>query len=276
MDVLSELTLNQQVLLWIKAILILVVGLLLVRLIANALYRAVDGFMGIAAAMTLKRIVIYLLSAVVVLSTLYQLGFDLAVLLGAAGILSVALGFASQTSASNLVSGLFMVLEKSFAIGDVIQVGGTMGEVLSIDLLSVKVRTFDNLFVRIPNESLIKTEIKNLSRFPIRRYDMQVGVAYKEDLKRVSDLLIEVADAYEHSLDHPRPLIIFQGFGESSMDLQFSIWTTRENYLKVRNEMPARVKEAFDDAGIEIPFPHRTLYTGVETAPFPIRTEQSG
>lgn len=276
MEALTELSLNQQVLLWIKAILILVVGLLLVRLVANALYRAVDGFMGIAAAMTLKRIVIYLLSAVVVLSTLYQLGFDLAVLLGAAGILSVALGFASQTSASNLVSGLFMVLEKSFAIGDVIQVGGTMGEVLSIDLLSVKVRTFDNLFVRIPNESLIKTEIKNLSRFPIRRYDMQVGVAYKEDLKRVSDLLIDVADAYEHSLDHPRPLIIFQGFGESSMDLQFSIWTTRENYLKVRNEMPARVKEAFDDAGIEIPFPHRTLYTGVETTPFPIRTEQSG
>jgi small-conductance mechanosensitive channel len=57
------------------------------------------------------------------------------------------------------------------------------------------------------------------------------------------------------------------------MDLQFSIWTTRENYLTVRNEMPARVKEAFDAAGIEIPFPHRTLYTGSETTPFPIRTE---
>ena len=275
MDALAELTLNQQVLLWVKAMLILVVGLLLVRLIANALYRAVDGFMGVAAAATLKRIVIYLLSAVVVLSTLYQLGFDLGILLGAAGILSVALGFASQTSASNLVSGLFMVLEKSFAIGDIIQVGGTTGEVLSIDLLSVKVRTFDNLFVRIPNESLIKTEIKNLSRFPIRRYDMQVGVAYKEDLKKVSDLLIEVADAYEHCLDHPRPLIIFQGFGESSMDLQFSIWTARENYLNVRNEMPARVKDAIDIAGIEIPFPHRTLYTGVETTPFPIRTEKT-
>lgn len=273
MDALTELSVNQQVLLWAKAMLILVVGLLLVRLIANALFRAVDGFMGVAAAATLKRIVIYLLSAVVVLSTLYQLGFDLGVLLGAAGILSVALGFASQTSASNLVSGLFLVLEKPFAIGDLIQVGGTTGEVLSIDLLSVKVRTFDNLFVRIPNESLIKTEIKNLSRFPIRRYDLQVGVAYREDLKKVSDLLIKVADGYEHSLDHPRPLIIFQGFGESSMDLQFSIWTTRENYLTVRNEMPARVKEAFDAAGIEIPFPHRTLYTGSETTPFPIRTE---
>ena len=273
MDAVTELTLNQQIILWTKAIVILLAGLLLARLIANALFRAVDGFMGVAAAATLKRIVLYGLSAIVVLSTMHQLGFSLGVLLGAAGILSVALGFASQTSASNLVSGMFLVLEKPFAVGDVIRVGGTTGEVLSIDLLSVKVRTFDNLFVRIPNESLIKTEITNLSRFPIRRYDMQVGVAYKEDLAQVHELLIEVADAYEYCLDHPRPLIIFQGFGESSMDLQFSVWTTKENYLRVRNELPPRVKQAFDDAGIEIPFPHRTVYTGAETAPFPIRSE---
>jgi small-conductance mechanosensitive channel len=273
MDAATELTLNQQILLGTKAIVILFIGLLLARLIANALFRAVDGFMGVAAAATLRRIVLYGLSAIVVLSTMHQLGFNLGVLLGAAGILSVALGFASQTSASNLVSGMFLVLEKPFAVGDIIRVGGTIGEVLSIDLLSVKVRTFDNLFVRIPNESLIKAEITNLSRFPIRRYDMQVGVAYKEDLEQVHELLIEVADAYEYCLDHPRPLIIFQGFGESSMDLQFSVWTTKENYLRVRNELPPRVKEAFDDAGIEIPFPHRTVYTGAETAPFPIRSE---
>lgn len=275
MDHLSDLTLNQQLLLWIKGAVILAGGILVARLVSNALFRAVDGFMGIAAAMTIRRITLYGLSGIVVLSTLYQLGFNLNVLLGAAGILSVALGFASQTSASNLVSGLFLVIEKPFKIGEVIRVGTTTGEVLSIDLLSVKVRTFDNLFVRIPNESLIKAEITNLSRFPIRRYDMQVGVAYKEDLERVHALLIDVADAYDLSLDHPRPLIIFQGFGESSMDLQFSVWATRENYLRVRNELPARVKKAFDEAGIEIPFPHRTLYTGSETTPFPIWSSAS-
>ncbi len=273
MDVLTDLSVNQQILVWIKAVLILLGGLLFVRLIANALFRAIDGIMEVTAARTLKRIVVWGLSAVVVLASLHQLGFNLGVLLGAAGVLSVALGFASQTSASNLVSGLFLVLEKSFGIGDVIRVGGTTGEVLSIDLLSVKLRTFDNLFVRIPNETLIKTEITNFSRFPIRRYDLKVGIAYKEDLERVHDLLIEVADAYQFSLDHPRPLVIFQGFGESSIDLQFSIWTASSNYLQTRNEMPARVKQAFDEAGIEIPFPHRTLYTGSETTAFPVQLE---
>ncbi len=273
MDVLTDLSVNQQILVWIKAVLILLGGLLFVRLIANALFRAIDGIMEVTAARTLKRIVVWGLSAVVVLASLHQLGFNLGVLLGAAGVLSVALGFASQTSASNLVSGLFLVLEKSFGIGDMIRVGGTTGEVLSIDLLSVKLRTFDNLFVRIPNETLIKTEITNFSRFPIRRYDLKVGIAYKEDLERVHDLLIEVADAYQFSLDHPRPLVIFQGFGESSIDLQFSIWTASSNYLQTRNEMPARVKQAFDEAGIEIPFPHRTLYTGSETTAFPVQLE---
>lgn len=273
MDTITQFAAGLPLMNWGKALLILAGGLLIARLLANALYRAVDSFMGVAAATTLKRMVGYGLSAIVVLATLHQLGFNLGILLGAAGILSVALGFASQTSASNLVSGLFLVLEKPFAIGDNIRVGGTTGEVLSIDLLSVKLRTFDNLFVRIPNETLVKAEITNLSRFPIRRYDLQVGVAYKEDLERVHELLIDVADGYEYCLDHPRPLIIFQAFGDSSVNLQFSIWTLAGNYLQIRNEMPARVKKAFDDAGIEIPFPHRTLYTGSETAPFPVSSE---
>jgi len=103
-------------------------------------------------------------------------------LLGAAGILTVAPGFASQTSASNLVSGLFMIAEHPFGVGDTIRLGSIAGEVPSIDLLSVNLRTPDNLYVRIPNETMIKSEITNLTRFPIRRLDLEIGVAYKENL----------------------------------------------------------------------------------------------
>ena len=122
-------------------------------------------------------------------SALRELGFDLSVVLGAAGILSVAIGFASQTSTSNLISGLFLMLERPFSIGDVIKVDSTTGEVISIDLLSVKIRTFDNLFVRSPNESMIKTQVTTLTKFPIRRADLQVGIAFKEDIERVKEIL---------------------------------------------------------------------------------------
>ncbi|MFT6270035.1 MAG: small-conductance mechanosensitive channel [Alphaproteobacteria bacterium] len=122
-----------------------------------------------------------------------ELGFDLSVVLGAAGIFSVAIGFASQTSASNLISGLFLMMERPFSVGDIIRVESTTGEVISIDLLSVKIRTFDNLFVRIPNESRIKTQVTTLTRFPIRRADLQIGIAYKEDIERVKEILNNVA-----------------------------------------------------------------------------------
>ena len=170
-----------------------------------------------------------------------------------------------------MISGLFLVAEEPFGIGDIIRLGERTGEVLSIDLLSVKLRTFDNLYVRIPNETLIKSEIVNLTRFPIRRLDLQLGVAYKEDIALVRDVLIEVADAYPLCLDEPRPLVIFQGFGNSSLDLQFSIWARRENYLELKSKLPERIKNAFDEHGIEIPFPHVSVYTGSETQPFPVQ-----
>jgi small-conductance mechanosensitive channel len=209
--------------------------------------------------------------ALFVASALRELGFSLGVLLGAAGVLSVAIGFASQTSASNLISGLFLIGERPFGAGDVIKVGDTTGEVLSVDLLSVKLRTFDNLFVRIPNETLIKSEVTTLTRFPIRRFDLMVGVAYKEDIERVRAVLMEVAERNALCLDEPKPLFIFNGFGDSSLNIQFSVWAKRENFLDLRNSMQIEIKKAFDAEDIEIPFPHVTLYTGSVTDPFPVR-----
>lgn len=262
---------TETVLQWLRAGATLIVGLLVARLIATGVYRLTHSAMGISTAATLRRVVFYLGALLVAVGVLHQLGLDLGVLLGAAGILSVAIGFASQTSASNLVSGIFLVAERPFGIGDVIRVGTTTGEVLSIDLLSVKLRTFDNLYVRVPNESLIKSEITNLTRFPIRRLDLKIGIAYKEDIGKVRDILTEVADGYPLCLDQPRPLVIFLGFGESSLDLQFSVWARSEDFLEMRNILPEAIKRGFDDAGIEIPFPHRSLYAGSETEPFPVR-----
>lgn len=208
----------------------------------------------------------------ILVTVLTELGFSLAPLLGAAGIVGIALGFASQTSVSNVISGFFLMGEEPFVVGDIIEVGSTRGYVLSIDMMSVKLRTFDNRFVRIPNESLIKTEVINVTRFPIRRVDMQIGVAYKEDLEVVREVLLQVARDNPLCLMEPEPLFVFQGFGDSSVNYLFGVWGTRENWLTLRTSMYEEVKAAFDARGIEIPFPHRTLYVGAATDPFPIRS----
>ena len=246
-------------------------GLVLGRVAGNALVRMAVGSEDAHRAMVVRRVTFYGIAGLFAASALSELGVDLSILLGAAGILTVALGFASQTSASNVISGLFLLGEGPFVVGDIIRVNGTTGEVLSVDLLSVKLRTFDNLFVRIPNETIIKSEITNLRRFPIRRVDLQVGVAYKEDLRTVREVLMDVADRNPLCLEEPQPLIIFRGYGDSSINHQFSVWATTENYLELRNSIPLEIKEAFDEHGIEIPFPHRTLYTGAETEPFPVQ-----
>ena len=259
----------------LRALALGAVGLFAGRLLGRFLYRITRPGMGEHGAVTLRRLAFYGVAVITAMAVMRELGFSLSVLLGAAGILTVALGFASQTSASNLVSGIFLVAESPFRIGDVITVGSLTGEVLSIDLLSVKLRTYNNLYVRVPNETLIKSEITNLTRFPIRRLDLKLGVAYKEQIGRVRDLLIDTADDNPLCLDHPRPLVIFQGFGDSSLDLQFSVWAKRENFLEVLNSLPEAIKQTFDDNGIEIPFPHRSLYTGSVTDPFPVTLVES-
>ena len=115
------------------------------------------------------------------------------------------------------------------------------------------------------------TKFWTLTKFPIRRLDLDINVAYKEDINRIRDILINVADNNPLSLEEPRPLFVFQGFGESAQRIQFSVWVMKENYLLLMNSIREEIKEAFDEAGIEIPFPHRTLYAGSMTEPFPVR-----
>ncbi|AFT66679.1 MAG: small-conductance mechanosensitive channel [Cycloclasticus pugetii] len=255
----------------VRALIFFIVGIILSRAANNVVTRWSTHKLDAHKQLLVARVASYLVLLMFFFMGLKALGFDLGVLIGAAGIISVAIGFASQTSASNIISGLFLVSERPFSIGDMVRVGSTIGEVISIDLLSVKLRTFDNLFVRIPNETLIKSEVTTLTRFPIRRIDLAIGVAYKESIKHVRKVMERVADANPICLDEPKPTFIFKGFGDSSLDMQFSVWVKRENFSELKNAIYEEIKEAFDAEGIEIPFPHQSIYAGSVTEPFPIR-----
>jgi small-conductance mechanosensitive channel len=104
--------------------------------------------------------------------------------------------------------------------------------------------------------------------------DIPVGVAYREDIGRVRSLLLELAAQNPNILMEPEPIVIFQGYGSSSIDFTFAVWAKRESFLAVKNEITEEVKRRFDDEGVEIPFPHLSVYTGSVTDPFPIRVVQ--
>ncbi len=260
----------------VRAALLLVAGLPLAWAVAHWARAYATGIGKPQKGLVAGKIIFWPMVLIILISVLNELGFSLAPIMGAAGILGIALGFASQTSVSNIISGFFLLAEEPFKVGDVIDVDGIVGTVLTIDTLSVKIRTFDNKMVRIPNETLVKSRFTNITRFPIRRVDIPVGVAYKEDIGRVRRVLLEVAEHNPLVLMEPEPIVIFDGYADSSINFKFAVWAKRESFLDVRNGVTEDLTERLDAEGIEIPFPHRTLYTGAVTDPFPIRIVPEG
>lgn len=254
----------------VRALVVAAVGIPLVALLSRLLSRILRLRLGQQGGDLLARVARYAGFLLVTVTVLQQFGFNLGAVLGAAGIAGVAIGFASQTSLSNLISGLFIVGERPFEKGDLIEVGGLTGTVEEIGLMALTLRTPDNRSVRVPNETLVKTNVVTVTRYPIRRVDLTVGLAYDEAIDRVMRVLREAAEAHAAVLDEPESVIIFNGFGESSLNFMIGAWTTKEDVMKVKNELPLRIKEAFDREGIEMPFPHRVLAGGKAMRPIPV------
>jgi len=269
-SVLDELVTNISALSLLRALVYLVVGALLARLASRLAHKYFQRKPNRQLEMLVRRGIFYVILGAFTIAALGELGFDTTILVAFAGILAIALGFASQTSISNLISGLFLIGERPFEVDDLIQIGNTTGFVMSIDSLSVKLRQRDNVFVRVPNEIILNSEVKTLTRYPIRRIDLAVRVAYKEDLAKVRQVLFQVTENNPLCLTEPEPLFEFKGFGDSSLRIQYSVWVRREEFLELKTNLQLEIKVAFDEAGIEIPYPHRTLYTGNVTDPFPI------
>jgi len=272
-DIVKWLNLQESktLLLIIRVLAVVVIGLPAIHILALLVGRVTKKRFTEHSSILIRKVITYSGSVIIIIMILNQMGFKLTALLGAAGIAGIAIGFAAQTSISNIISGIFLISEKPFQVGDLIRIGETLGIVHSIDLISVKIRKLDNLFVRIPNETLIKTEVTNITRFPIRRMDLNIGVAYKEDVGRVKEVLADIASKNPYCLDEPEPLILFKDFGNSALEFLFGVWFVKTDYFLLRNSIMQEIKERFDAEGIEIPFPHRTLYSGSASEPFPIR-----
>ncbi len=206
-------------------------------------------------------IIKYTFYAIVIISVFNFFGIKLTTLLGAAGIAGVAIGFAAQTSFSNIISGFFVLSEHALKIGDFISVDGISGVVDSVDLLSIRIVTPDNRAVRIPNETIIKANLINNNYFPQRRMDVRVFVGYKEDLDHVMKVLKQVPERCPSGLQDPAPIVFFDGFTSSGIDVVLGVWFKNENFLKLKNELYMEVQKAFVEEGVIIPLPQIVIHS---------------
>lgn len=196
----------------------------------------------------------YIAYFIAIMCVLSLFGVKLSAIWGAAGIAGVAIGFAAQTSVSNIISGIFVITEGALKIGDTVIVDGITGIVDSINLLSVRVHTFDNQMVRIPNSTIINSNLTNNSYHKTRRLTVSVDVSYNTDLEFALETIKKVPENCPTVLREPSPNAWYDGFGDSGIKLTLAVWFSPENFIDTKNAIFIGLKKVFDEAKIEIPF----------------------
>lgn len=207
----------------------------------------------------IRKTLVALIFLFAVTHVLAAFGINLFSLLGAAGVVGIAVGFASQTALSNLISGAFLLSERSLKDGDYVRVNGQEGAVESIRLLSITLKQADGALVRVPCETMIKNPVTNITGVDLRRCDFDIGVDYASDLTQVKQVILRVIDAQPQLAKTPAPSILFSNFGDSSLNLHIGAWCRTEVYHDARYLFATALLEAFRQEGINIPFPTRNL-----------------
>mgnify|MGYP003403451562 CR=1 FL=1 len=233
------------------ATVLLLIGWLIAKGVTHLFDRNLAPKMQRHSAMLLRRVIYFVAQGLSVLGALHAVGLNIGVLLGAAGIFSVAIGFASQTSASNFISGLFLIGERPFAVGDNIKIGDIEGEVLSIDLLSVKLRTYDNTLVRIPNESLIKSNVLNVSRFLTKRVEIPLKLMHGQNLDDIAQQLRALAREVPSVLANPVPQVVYKAITPQGVDVCLWAWCETGQVLEARNNLIVRLNTQAQQGDIQ-------------------------
>ncbi|UWR60035.1 mechanosensitive ion channel family protein [Phaeobacter inhibens] len=201
----------------------------------------------------------YVILAFAVLSVLNTFGVQTTSIIAAIGAAGLAIGLAMQGALSNVAAGIMLILFRPFKLGDFIEVDGEMGTVKEITLNNTVIASLSNLKVIIPNSEVWGNTITNYSEFDTRRAEWNFGVGYGANLATAEQVIRDTIMSDSRSHAEPEPFIQVNNLNSSSVDFLVRVWVDAAEYFQYQADMKRRVKEALDAAGIDIPFPTRTL-----------------
>lgn len=199
--------------------------------------------------------------------TVLNLGEAVTTLLAGAGIIGLALAFAFQDIAANFMSGILILIRKPMNVGDTVMIKGYMGKVDEINMRDTVLRTFQGQMVIIPNKDVFQNPIENFSILGKRRIDMNIGVSYGDDLQKVKDITLAAVKDIPGICEDDETTMYYQTFGDSSINFILRIWVSTVDlkaFLSVNSEAIMRIKKAYDENNIMLPFPIRTLDFGIK------------
>ena len=251
---------------WIKNIawflVIVLVSWILALLISKVVRKAVMRIEGASALLkdfivNIIRKLIFIVGFVVALS---MLEINIGPLLAAIGAAGFIIGFALQGTLSNFAAGLMILIYRPFDVGDLVDIGGTLGKVDAMTIVSTTLKTVDNQIVVLPNNMIWGDKIINITGSDIRRVDMVFGIGYSDDIAKAQQILEEILLNHEAILKEPEAVVKVHELGDSSVNFVVRPWVKTENYWNVYWDVTRTVKERFDAEGVSIPFPQRDVH----------------
>ena len=244
---------------------ILLVGWVVIRLVDKALRKAM------ARANRKVLLVNFIVSvvtkvgwAILLVTILSRLGVDVTPLIAGLGVTGFILGFAFQESLGNLASGLMIAINEPFKVGDVVDAAGHTGSVLEVNMMATVMLTPDNKRIVLPNKGVWGGPIVNYSAMDTRRVDLQVGIAYGEDVEKAVSVIRDAVRRVPGVLATPEPAVAVAGLDASQVTLHVRPWAKNADYWSVRSATLQTVKEELDRVGIEIPFPQVVVHQPVK------------
>jgi len=201
----------------------------------------------------------YVILAFVIIAVLNRFGVQTASIIALLGAAGLAVGLALQGTLSNVAAGVMLLIFRPYKVGDFINAANRFGCVEEIDLFVTVLQTFDRQQIIIPNSQIWGDQIVNHSHHAVRGVDMHFGVAYKESTDTARQVIRQVLEQHPHVLTEPAPFVEVETLNDSSVDFLVRPFCQGEHYFNVLYSVPELVKKALDEAGIEIPFPHRKL-----------------
>ena len=245
----------------ISAILILFVGNIIVKAIANGVAGVLSKKqMDKAVVDFVQALVRYLLFIIVLIAALGRIGVQTASVVAVIGAAGLAVGLALQGSLSNFAAGVLIVAFRPFKSGDYVEIGGVSGSVESIQIFQTILKTPDNKMVVVPNGSVIGGAITNYSKHETRRIDHVIGVSYTADLQKTKQVILSVLEADERVLKEPGIQIGVSELADSSVNFVVRPWCKTSDYWPLYFDSLQGIKEALDKEGIEIPFPQMDVH----------------
>ncbi len=196
------------------------------------------------------------------------LGLNIMPFVAGAGVAGIAIGFAAKDTLSNLIAGILLIIDRPFEVGDRIEIwtapknSATWGDIIDIGLRATKIKTTDNIVIVIPNNEIMKRDIINYTTITKEiRVRIPIGIAYDADIQKAKELITKIALELDWVMREPAPKVVVRNFGASSVDLQARVWISRpRRRMDTISHVTDRVKEVFQEEGIEIPYPKRDIY----------------